>query len=459
MLQAGEGNVSNAAPKVFISYSHDSESHMDRVLDLAKRLRDDGIDAELDQYEMFPDERWPRWCNDRIQEADFVLLVCTEAYHRRVSGKEEVGKGFGVCWEASIIQQSLYDTGSVSKRFIPVLFTDASIQHIPIEIRGFSHFVVDTSDGYDGLYRVLTDQPRVRKPALGKLRSLPPKERKSSDVAATSSATRPRVEDVSADFAVFRDIDAPWCPEMVALPAGQFLMGSLEGDKDAETYEKPERRVRINHRVAVGRYPLTVVEYEQFVEATDRTREGGLHCWTGSEWTVDDWKSWQNPGFQQTGRHPVTGVSWHDARAYVEWLRQETGKPYRLVREAEWEYACRAGTTTRYSCGDVITERDANFDLKVGRTTEVGLYPPNAWGLCDMHGNVWEWVEDVWHENYEGAPDDGRAWTKDGDSRVRVLRGGCWDNGPGDVRSAVRIRGDTGCRGNSFGFRVARALA
>jgi formylglycine-generating enzyme required for sulfatase activity len=430
-------------PKVFISYSHDSEAHKDRVLDLANRLRKDGIDAEIDQYETFPAERWPQWCEDRIEKADFVLLVCTEVYHRRVSGKEEVGKGLGVCWEAPIIKQSLYDTGSVSKRFIPVLFTGGSVQHIPIVVRGFSHFFVDTSDGYDDLYRVLTDQPSVWKAPLGKLRSVPPKERKSGGVPDS----------------VFRDGDAPWYPEMVVLPAGEFWMGSPEADKDAETYEKPQHRVRINDRFAVGRYPLTVREYKQFVDGTERTQEGGLHRWTGSGWEVDASKSWRNPGLRQTDRHPVIGVSWYDAKDYAAWLRQETGKPYRLLREAEWEYACRAGTTTtRYSCGDGITERDANFDLKVGGTTEVGSYSPNAWDLCCMHGNVWEWVEDVWHHNYEGAPDDGRAWTKDGDSRVRVLRGGCWDNGPGEVRSAVRIRGDAGCRGNSFGFRVARTL-
>ncbi len=107
----------------------------------------------------------------------------------------------------------------------------------------------------------------------------------------------------------------------------------------------------------------------------------------------------------------------------MEWLSGETGEAYRLLSEAEWEYACRAGTETRYCFGDTITAKQANFDGKVGKTTEVGSYPANPWGLYDMHGNVWEWVEDVWHDNYEGAPDDGRAWTERGEQMVAAWCG------------------------------------
>src|SRR5512132_3742140 len=120
-------------------------------------------------------------------------------------------------------------------------------------------------------------------------------------------------------------------------------------------------------------------------------------------------------------------------------------KVYRLPSEAEWEYAARAGTTTRYAFGNAITPKDANYsESKLGKTTEVGAYPPNAWGLYDMHGNVWEWVEDVWHDNYQGAPSDGNAWTdeKGTFSRIRVNRGGSWYITPGDLRSAFRSGGD-----------------
>ena len=140
------------------------------------------------------------------------------------------------------------------------------------------------------------------------------------------------------------------------------------------------------------------------------------------------------------------------------WLSQQTGKSYRLLSEAEWEYACRAGTTTRYSVGDTITDKDANFASNVGKTTEVGSYEPNAWGLYDMHGNVWEWVEDVWHETYEGAPDNGNAWTTDGDRDTRVLRGGSWLNITRNLRSAKRSWCSTGDRDYGFGLRLARTF-
>jgi formylglycine-generating enzyme required for sulfatase activity len=240
------------------------------------------------------------------------------------------------------------------------------------------------------------------------------------------------------DLAVFRDIDAPWCPEMVVLPAGTFLMGSPETDKDASPWEKPQHRVTIGARFSVGRYPVTFEEYDRFVDETGSKRP-------------DD-RGWGRD------RRPVINVSWQDAQAYVEWLGGETGEAYRLLSEAEWEYACRAGTETRYCFGDTITAKQANIDKKVGKTTQVGSYPANPWGLYDLHGNVWEWVEDVWHKNYTGAPDDGRAWTEGGDSGRRVVRGGSWYSGPRFARSALRNGYRVGYRGPRLGFRVARTV-
>lgn len=120
------------------------------------------------------------------------------------------------------------------------------------------------------------------------------------------------------------------------------------------------------------------------------------------------------------GRRPAINLSWYDAKAYVEWLAGEARQPYRLLSEAEWEYACRAGTTTRHWWGDVTTSENANFGQNVGRTSEVGAYPANPWGLYDIHGNVWEWVEDAWHGSYDGAPDDGGAWVQG-----KIMVGSC----------------------------------
>jgi formylglycine-generating enzyme required for sulfatase activity len=242
------------------------------------------------------------------------------------------------------------------------------------------------------------------------------------------------------DLEVFRD--APFAPELVVIPAGEFMMGSTEREEGGDEDERPQHRVTITQRFAIGRFAVTFDEYDQFCEARGR----------------------EKPADKIWGRWPVINVSWDDAQAYIAWLSQETGKTYRLPSEAEWEYACRAGTTSRYSFGDAITKKKANYDDSgLGRTWKVGAYPANPWGLHDMHGNVSEWAEDDWHENYRGAPSDGSAW-KDPETsstpRRWVLRGGSWRDNSRDCRSAHRLRHDASFRiVLHFGFRVARTLS
>ena len=188
--------MTSAPPKVFISYSHDTVEHQERVLGLADRLRADGIDAEVDQYNAAPPEGWPLWCERQIAAADVVLMVCTETYHRRVSGDEERGEGLGVVWEARIIRQLLYDAGAVGAKFVPVLFSDASLEQIPTPIKGGTHYVVDTEDDYEDLYRRLTGQPRLLRPALGTIRAVPTRGRQwpedTMEAASSSHAPKPR---------------------------------------------------------------------------------------------------------------------------------------------------------------------------------------------------------------------------------------------------------------------------
>ena len=160
---------------------------------------------------------------------------------------------------------------------------------------------------------------------------------------------------------------------------------------------------------------------------------------------------------------PVVNVNWNGAKAYVRWLSDKTGKQYRLLSEAEWEYAARGGTTTRYSWGDDIDRNRANCEGCGSRwddkqTAPVGSFAANPFGLYDVHGNVWEWVEDCGNRSYAGAPSDGRAWTR-GDCRRRVLRGGSWVDIPRYLRSAFRFGGRSGNRSSNWGFRVARTLA
>ncbi len=232
---------------------------------------------------------------------------------------------------------------------------------------------------------------------------------------------------------------------MVVIPAGSFMMGSSDADKQADSDEKPQHKVAIAKAFAIGKYEVTFDEYDYFAKATQRE--------------LPNDSGWGR------GKRPVINVSFKDALAYVKWLSDETGQAYRLPSEAEWEYAARAGTTTAYSWGDSIDCSKANYgyfgDLcKTDKTKMVGSYSANPWGLHDMAGNVWEWTMDCWHDNYQQAPADGSAWLEqqNGDCDRRGVRGGSWGNGPQDLRSAFRFRYVTDVANFLLGFRVARAL-
>jgi formylglycine-generating enzyme required for sulfatase activity len=216
--------------------------------------------------------------------------------------------------------------------------------------------------------------------------------------------------------------------------------------------EKPQHRVTIGQPFAIGRYTVTFDEYDRFCLATLRDKP-------------DD-KDWGR------GRRPVINVSWDDAVAYCAWLFQQTGCTYRLPTEAEWEYAARAGTTTRWSFGNdeqMLREFawfEGNSDVNIfhfGRkrksrkTHPVGEKRPNPWGLYDMHGNVREWAEDCWSNHYNGAPTDGSAWAQK-TCQARVLRGGSWNYDPRIARAAFRSGNRPEFRGSDFGFRLARTL-
>jgi nucleoside phosphorylase len=182
-------NPDSTPPKVFITYSHDSQEHKDRILQLADRFRDDGIDCNIDQYEDSPPEGWQRWMLNQVEAADFVLVVCTEQYHRRFRGHEEVGKGKGATWEGGVIIHEVYDAQGKNLKFIPVTFTPQDTDFIPSPLRAATNYRLNSTDGYELLYRRLTNQPRTRKPELGKLQTLAPRDRKQVFQEETQSPT------------------------------------------------------------------------------------------------------------------------------------------------------------------------------------------------------------------------------------------------------------------------------
>ena len=248
--------------------------------------------------------------------------------------------------------------------------------------------------------------------------------------------------------AKFQDCSA--CPKMVAVPPGSFQMGSPE-EEGGSSAERPVHEVTINYLLAVGVHEVTFAEWDYCVD------QGGCGNYRPND------EGWGR------GNRPVIHVSWHDAQAYLRWLSQKTDKPYRLLTEAEWEYAARAGTTTPFHFGNTISTGQANYDgrstygsgtLGIYRkeTLSVGSFPANRFGLHDVHGNVIEWVEDCLHTSYEGAPTDGRAWTTGDNCSRRMLRGGSWKNGPARLRSADRDWTMIERRDDDIGFRVGLTL-
>ena len=252
------------------------------------------------------------------------------------------------------------------------------------------------------------------------------------------AAKKRSVASVTQAGSAFRD--CPDCPEMVVVPAAEFMMGSNSGGAQ----EKPMHRVTIVQPFAVGKFEVTFAEWDACVAAGGCTRSPEDQGW-GRE------------------RRPVINVSWDDITSeYLPWLNRMTGKAYRLLTEAEWEYAARSATNMAYAWGNDISKNRANcsgcgsqWDAK--QAAPVGSFEPNAFGLHDMHGNVWEWVQDCYTTTYVGAPSDGRA-AADTASCSRVRRGGSWDSLPNDLRLSGRLRNGPRSRFNNLGFRVARTL-
>ncbi|MBL8402113.1 SUMF1/EgtB/PvdO family nonheme iron enzyme [Accumulibacter sp.] len=275
---------------------------------------------------------------------------------------------------------------------------------------------------------------------------------------------------------VFRD--CPDCPEMVEIPAGSFEMGSPASEAGRFDSEGPQHRVSVN-RFAAGKFEVTRGQFAAFVNASGYNAGSECYTFEGGRSEKRSGRNWQNPGYAQAENHPVVCVSWDDAKAYIAWLSQKTNKSYRLLSEAEWEYAARAGSSTaRYwgaspdaACAHAnvmdatgksqvpgISWEVHNCNDGSAYTAAVGSYKPNAFGLYDMIGNVWEWTEDCWNKNYTGAPSDGAAWTTGECSVGRVLRGASWYFIPRYARVATRDWFVPSSRNINYGFRLARTL-
>jgi formylglycine-generating enzyme required for sulfatase activity/tRNA A-37 threonylcarbamoyl transferase component Bud32 len=234
--------------------------------------------------------------------------------------------------------------------------------------------------------------------------------------------------------------------EMVSIPSGNCSIGSPKDEGDSD--EKPQHQVTLKS-FYLGKFPVTQAQWIAVA-------------------MLPEIKTFLNPEparFKGANR-PIENVSWYEAMEFCDRLSRKTGKNYRLPSEAEWEYACRAGTVTPFHFGETITSELANYNgtssyaqapkgIYRFQTTDVGSFKPNAFGLYDLHGNVWEWCADSWHNNYNGAPADGTIWESGGDRSLKLLRGGSWNDHPPNCRSACRLRYQPDCKASIVGFRVA----
>ena len=270
--------------------------------------------------------------------------------------------------------------------------------------------------------------------------------------------------------------DCPSCPTMMIIPAGKFFMGSEAAEAGHFKDESPAHQVNVG-TFSMSRTEITRAQFAEFV------KESGYD--TGNQcWTIDGGKyqernaNWEKISYPQKNGHPAVCISWSDATAYTKWLSDKAGKSYRLPTEAEWEYAARGKTSTARYWGENpdnackyanVADTTAQKLIKPATTWQVhkcddgfaytapaGSFKANAFGLHDMLGNVWEWVEDSYHDNYQGAPDNGSAW--DGNGKKRVLRGGSWYDSPSKVRAAGRDKAISERRYDNFGFRIVRNL-
>ncbi|MBX3517975.1 MAG: SUMF1/EgtB/PvdO family nonheme iron enzyme [Rhodospirillales bacterium] len=428
---------------LFYSYSHRDEDLRQKLQEHLAVLRWDERIAEWHDRNIDAGDDWAKAIDDNLKSADIVLLLVSASF-----------LASPYCWGKEM-STALERNARGEATVIPVILKPCQwrqtrlkdLQAAPTDGRAATLWP-NLDEAFDDvaakIVHVVDELRRKRDAARPHPAPLP-----QAGEGGTRGSGRVRA---FKDLEVFRDIDAPWCPEMVVIPSGTFLMGSPPDEEGRYDNEGPQHRVTIGSRFALGKYAVRFSEYDHFCEVTKREKPED-----------QDWGR---------GQRPVINVSWLDAVAYCEWLTKETGQPYRLPSEGEWEYGARAGTTTPFSFGGTISPKQANYDGNYTygggskgeyrqRTVPVGTLPANPWGLHEMHGNVWEWVEDVWHDSYAGAPADGSAWT-DGEgkdsSRLRVDRGGSWHLIPRYLRSAYRGGGVPDGRGVSLGFRLARTL-
>jgi len=443
--------------EIQIFLAHASEDKP-AVLALYDRLKQAGYKPWLDKKDLIPGQIW----RDEIPKAikaSQIFLAC-------LSGKSANKQGY-IQRELRIALDTLGEMLPGTIFFIPMRLEECEIpdlrmSEVGLNLRDIHRLDYWEEDGFEQLERAIGYQFKLE-PEEPKQPVIVPEDPKQplsvfNFEVVRVNAKGEQIKKESKQSQYFReDLGNGITLEMVAIPEGTFLMGTE--DEEIEKLVKKFnwegfRRERPQHRVTVssfymGRYPITQAQWK----AIAATAKIDIDLET-------------NPSKFKGDELPVEQVNWYDAIEFCARLSKLTGREYRLPSEAEWEYACRAGTTTPFYFGETITGELANYDAGYTyadepkgeyreETTPVGQFPPNAFGLYDMHGNVWEWCADAWHDNYDGAPTNGSAWIENGNDNRSPLRGGSWYFNPNYCRSACRNVINRRGNFNSFnGFRV-----
>ncbi|MDJ0897579.1 MAG: SUMF1/EgtB/PvdO family nonheme iron enzyme [Xenococcus sp. MO_188.B8] len=380
---------------VFLSYNREDRSE---VIKIAQQLKQRHLKPWLDVWELPPGQSWQDLLEEQIEQIKSAAVFVGSS-------------GFGP-WQE--VEMRAFIREFIKRRcpVIPVLLENAPQEPaLPILLQDLTW--VD--------FRHAESNPMGR--LIWGITQIKPDNFDSFQV--TDVEPLKPVPEVKSKFQRFtEDLGNGVELEMIAIPGGKFLMGSPEGEGDDS--EKPQHEVAVQS-FYMGKFLITQAQYQQVMG--------------------------KNPSHFQGDERPVECVSWDDAVEFCQKLSKQTGKGYRLPSEAEWEYAARAGTNTKYSFGDDISGKLANYGGNIGETTSVDQYEANSFGLFDMHGNVWEWCQDDWHDNYKNAPTNGQAWFSEKEN-TKVIRGGSWYDDPDICRSACRNLSTRGYRSSNIGFRV-----
>ncbi|MCX6380361.1 MAG: SUMF1/EgtB/PvdO family nonheme iron enzyme [Armatimonadetes bacterium] len=417
----------NTPKRVFISYKREtSGDHNQRVYDLADTLRGHGIDAWIDEYDLHHSYTWEEWMEGQIRNADFVLVICSQAYFEYVERRVSAGGGQGVLHEMKIMRNALYDSPGVNPKFLPVLLPTCVNSHIPTPLRGFTYYQMERYElidaGYERLLRRITEQ-KIQPRELGSVPNL------SSPHTAPVNTTVPPLGSVpNLPPAPSKPTTDPKDgAELIYIPAGKFLMG------DDDQSDNPRHTVELTDYY-IYKNVVTVEQYAAYSKATGKSMPSAPGF--NPKWSKRD--------------HPIVNVSWHEARAYAQWAGGD------LPSEAQWERAARGAGRRKFPWGDEFDASklwcNRSSSEGTGVIGERGMTPE---GVSDMAGNVWQWCLDGYDAGFwETDPARVVNPVNNTATMYRVLRGGSWYSYSPDVfRCADRDYGSPSIRNFDFGFR------